>query len=79
VAASGKDAQARVDAEAARWGWSSSVDRAAAGSVDAVAAQVARWAAAGADAVILQPTADEPDPEAFVAFAAAVGRAVDRG
>lgn len=77
VAATGPDARSRVDAEARRWGWPSSADRAAVGSVDDVAAQVARWAAAGADAVILQPTADEPDTEAFVAFAAAVGRAVE--
>lgn len=77
LAAAGKDAQSRVDAEAELWGWPSSADRAAGGTVDAVAAQVARWAAAGADAVILQPTRDEPDPEAFVAFAAAVGRTVD--
>lgn len=78
MAATGKDAQSQVDAEAGRWGWPSSADRTAAGSVDAVAEQVARWAAAGADAVILQPTGDEPDPEAFVAFAAAVGRTVNR-
>jgi alkanesulfonate monooxygenase SsuD/methylene tetrahydromethanopterin reductase-like flavin-dependent oxidoreductase (luciferase family) len=77
VAATGPDARSRVDAEATRWGWSSSADRAAAGSVDAVAAQVARWAAAGADTVVLQPTGDEPEPEAFVGFAAAVGRAVE--
>jgi alkanesulfonate monooxygenase SsuD/methylene tetrahydromethanopterin reductase-like flavin-dependent oxidoreductase (luciferase family) len=78
LAATGPDARSRVDAEAARWGWPSSTDRAAAGSVDAVAAQVARWAAAGADTVVLQPTGDETDPEAFVTFAAAVGRAADR-
>jgi alkanesulfonate monooxygenase SsuD/methylene tetrahydromethanopterin reductase-like flavin-dependent oxidoreductase (luciferase family) len=76
LAATGPDAHSRVDAEGARWGWPSTGDRAAAGSVGAVAAQVARWAAAGADTVVLQPTEDEPDPEAFVAFAAAVGRAV---
>ena len=76
LAATGPDAQSRVDAEVADRGWPSSADRAAAGSVDAVVAQVARWAAAGADTVVLQPTEDEPDPEAFVAFAAAVGRAV---
>ena len=78
LAATGSDAQSRVDAEASRWGWPSSADRAVAGSVDAVAAAVGRWAAAGADSVILQPTGDEPDPEGFVAFAAAVGRMVER-
>jgi hypothetical protein len=41
-----------------------------------VAEGVARWAGAGADCVVLQPTDDEPDPEAFVAFAAEVGRLV---
>ena len=76
LAATGPGAQARLDAAALRWGWPSGEDRVAGGSVDAVAGQVARWAAAGADAVILQPTDDEPDPEGFVAFAAEVGRAV---
>lgn len=78
LAATGPDAQSRVDAKAGSLEWPSSAGRAAVGPVDAVAAQVARWAAAGADTVILQPTDDEPDPEAFVAFAAAVGRTVDR-
>src|SRR5829696_1099237 len=63
VAATGPDARARLDAEAARWGWPSAEDRAAAGDVPAVAGAVRRWAAAGADTVVLQPTADEPDPE----------------
>jgi alkanesulfonate monooxygenase SsuD/methylene tetrahydromethanopterin reductase-like flavin-dependent oxidoreductase (luciferase family) len=76
VAATGPDGQSRVDAEATRWGWPSAVDRAAVGSADAVAEQVARWAEAGADTVVLQPTADEPDPESFVAFAAEVNRAL---
>jgi alkanesulfonate monooxygenase SsuD/methylene tetrahydromethanopterin reductase-like flavin-dependent oxidoreductase (luciferase family) len=76
VAVPGPDARARLDAEAARWGWPSVEDRAVAGDVPAVAGAVRRWAAAGADTVVLQPTADEPDPEAFVAFAAEVGRAV---
>jgi alkanesulfonate monooxygenase SsuD/methylene tetrahydromethanopterin reductase-like flavin-dependent oxidoreductase (luciferase family) len=61
-----------------RWGWSSSADRAAAGSADDVAAEVTRWAEAGADIVVLQPTADEPDPEGFMALAADVGRALAR-
>ncbi|MGW4925687.1 LLM class flavin-dependent oxidoreductase [Streptomyces parvulus] len=41
-----------------------------AGDAKAVAEAVRRLAEAGADTVILQPTADEPDPEAFVRFAA---------
>jgi alkanesulfonate monooxygenase SsuD/methylene tetrahydromethanopterin reductase-like flavin-dependent oxidoreductase (luciferase family) len=75
-AATGPDARSRMDAEVARWGWPAAADRVATGSAGDVAEQVARWAAAGADAVVLQPTADEPDPESFVAFAAEVGRAV---
>ena len=41
-----------------------------AGDAAAVAAGVRRWAEAGADAVILQPTEDEPDPAGFVRFVA---------
>jgi alkanesulfonate monooxygenase SsuD/methylene tetrahydromethanopterin reductase-like flavin-dependent oxidoreductase (luciferase family) len=41
-----------------------------AGDAHAVADGVSRWAAAGADAVILQPTVDEPDPVGFVRFVA---------
>ncbi|MFI9373196.1 LLM class flavin-dependent oxidoreductase [Streptomyces parvulus] len=41
-----------------------------AGDAEAVAEAVRRLGEAGADTVILQPTADEPDPEAFVRFAA---------
>jgi alkanesulfonate monooxygenase SsuD/methylene tetrahydromethanopterin reductase-like flavin-dependent oxidoreductase (luciferase family) len=77
LAAGGPDARSRIEAEAVRWGWSSAADRFAAGSVADVAAEVARWVEAGADTVVLQPTGDEPDPEAFVAFAADVGRALD--
>jgi alkanesulfonate monooxygenase SsuD/methylene tetrahydromethanopterin reductase-like flavin-dependent oxidoreductase (luciferase family) len=35
-----------------------------------VADAVRRWADAGADIVVLQPTADDPDPEGFVRFVA---------
>ncbi|MFC0110637.1 LLM class flavin-dependent oxidoreductase [Kibdelosporangium aridum] len=41
-----------------------------AGNAEDVAAAVLRLAEAGADTVVLQPTADEPDPEGFVRFAA---------
>ncbi len=76
LAAGGPDARSRIEREAQRWGWSSSADRAGAGSVDDVAAEVSRWTDAGADTVVLQPTGDEPDPEGFMAFAADVGRAL---
>jgi alkanesulfonate monooxygenase SsuD/methylene tetrahydromethanopterin reductase-like flavin-dependent oxidoreductase (luciferase family) len=45
-------------------------DVALVGDADAIAAGVTRWARAGADAVILQPTADEPDIEGFIRVAA---------
>jgi alkanesulfonate monooxygenase SsuD/methylene tetrahydromethanopterin reductase-like flavin-dependent oxidoreductase (luciferase family) len=35
-----------------------------------VADAVQRWAEAGADTVVLQPTVDDPDPEGFVRFVA---------
>ncbi|MFG2887294.1 hypothetical protein ACGFYV_34260 [Streptomyces sp. NPDC048297] len=41
-----------------------------AGDAGAVADAVRRMADAGADTVVLQPTADEPDMEGFVRFAA---------
>jgi alkanesulfonate monooxygenase SsuD/methylene tetrahydromethanopterin reductase-like flavin-dependent oxidoreductase (luciferase family) len=41
-----------------------------AGDAQAVAAAVRRWTEAGADQVVLQPTADDPDPEGFVRFVA---------
>ncbi|NWF29013.1 LLM class flavin-dependent oxidoreductase [Streptomyces sp. PKU-EA00015] len=41
-----------------------------AGDAGAVAKAVQRLVDAGADTVVLQPTADEPDPEGFVRFAA---------
>ena len=74
AAATGADARSRMETEGAHWGWPTTEDRTAVGDVDAVAAEVARWAAAGADTVVLQPTVDDPDPEGFVAFAAEVGR-----
>ena len=77
AAATGPDARSRMETEAAHWGWPTTEDRTAVGDVDAVAAEVARWAAAGADTVVLQPTVDDPDPEGFVAFAAEVGRSTN--
>jgi len=43
---------------------------AVAGDAAAIAAAVRFWAGAGADAVILHPPADAPDPAAFVRFTA---------
>ncbi|MET9492485.1 LLM class flavin-dependent oxidoreductase [Nocardia sp. NPDC006630] len=41
-----------------------------AGDAQAIADTVIRWAEAGATSVVLQPTADEPDPAGFVRFVA---------
>lgn len=66
AAATGPDASARVRAEQAVEGRALG----AAGDADTVAEAVRDLAEAGADSVILQPTADEPDPEGFVRFVA---------
>ncbi|WP_320778778.1 LLM class flavin-dependent oxidoreductase [Streptomyces sp. CRN 30] len=70
LAATGPDAQARLRAELEAEGSGSVPDLGAAGDADTVAKAVQRLADAGADTVILQPTADEPDPEGFVRFVA---------
>jgi len=46
-----------------------SADLAVAGDAEAVAAAVRRWGEAGADAVVLQPTPEEPDLVSFMHFA----------
>ena len=69
-AATGADAAERLEAERVRWGYDTMDDVAAGGDAHAIAAMVQRWADAGADRVILQPTPDDPDPEGFVAFVA---------
>jgi alkanesulfonate monooxygenase SsuD/methylene tetrahydromethanopterin reductase-like flavin-dependent oxidoreductase (luciferase family) len=69
-AATGPGAADRLAAELASWGTASAEDHGVAGDAEAVAAAVRRLAEAGADSVVLQPTADEPDPEGFVRFAA---------
>ena len=78
-AVTGPDARARLDAQLAAWGLPSAEDRSAVGSAADVAAETARWAEAGADAVILQPLPDEPDPAAYAEVAAEVGRVLAGG
>ncbi|MEU9543110.1 MULTISPECIES: LLM class flavin-dependent oxidoreductase [Streptomyces] len=68
--ATGPDAAARLRAETEANGEDPLPEHGVAGDAGAVAKAVQRLAEAGADTVVLQPTADEPDPEAFVRFAA---------
>lgn len=70
LAATGPDAEQRMAAEQRRWGYDESQEVGVAGDAQVVADAVHRWAAAGADSVVLQPTADDPDPEGFVRFIA---------
>ncbi len=69
IAGTGPGAAQRVEAEVRGWG-DDPAQVGVAGDAHAVADAVHRWADAGADAVILEPTGDEPDPEAFVRFVA---------
>lgn len=69
-AASGPDGAERLAAERQRWGYDADTEIGVAGDAAAVAEAVRRWADAGADTVILQPTPDDPDPEGFVRFVA---------
>ncbi len=64
-AATGPDAADRLAAERDS-GLDPALELGVAGGPAAIADAVHRYAEAGADAVILQPTADEPDPEGFV-------------
>ncbi|MEU6809300.1 LLM class flavin-dependent oxidoreductase [Streptomyces sp. NPDC046831] len=70
LAATGPGASARLRAELAAQGLSEVPDLGVAGDADTVAKAVRRLAEAGAGTVVLQPTADEPDPEGFLRFTA---------
>ncbi|MGW8877449.1 LLM class flavin-dependent oxidoreductase [Streptomyces mirabilis] len=72
----GPDAAARLRAEIEANGEDPLPEHGVAGDAGAVAKAVQRLAEAGADTVVLQPTAHEPDPEAFVRFAAEEVRAL---
>ncbi|MET7393063.1 LLM class flavin-dependent oxidoreductase [Dactylosporangium sp. NPDC005572] len=71
-AATGEGAAERMAAERERWGYQgrNPSDVTVVGDEHAIAEAVNRWAAAGADSVILQPTPDDPDPEGFMRFVA---------
>jgi alkanesulfonate monooxygenase SsuD/methylene tetrahydromethanopterin reductase-like flavin-dependent oxidoreductase (luciferase family) len=69
LAATGPEARQRLHAEVRSFG-GDPAEVGVAGDAEAVADAVRRWAEAGADSVILQPTADDPDPEGFMRFVA---------
>ncbi|WP_369233546.1 LLM class flavin-dependent oxidoreductase [Streptomyces sp. R21] len=70
LTATGPDAAARLRAEIETNGEDQLPEHGVAGDAGAVAKAVQRLVDAGADRVILQPTADEPDPESFLRFTA---------
>ncbi|MFI9152127.1 LLM class flavin-dependent oxidoreductase [Streptomyces sp. NPDC053367] len=70
LAATGADAAGRLRAELEAEKLAGVPGLGAAGDAGEVAEAVRRLVDAGADTVVLQPTADEPDPEGFVRFAA---------
>ncbi|MEV5981477.1 LLM class flavin-dependent oxidoreductase [Streptomyces sp. NPDC052114] len=67
-AATGPSGVDRLRAELRGDGLDSAPGLGAAGDAGDVAKAVRRLAEAGADTVVLQPTADEPDPEGFIRF-----------
>jgi alkanesulfonate monooxygenase SsuD/methylene tetrahydromethanopterin reductase-like flavin-dependent oxidoreductase (luciferase family) len=69
-AATGPTAAARLEAERVKWGYDAIEGRSIAGGAEQFAEAIQAWVEAGADTVVLQPTADDPDPEAFVRFIA---------
>lgn len=68
IAATGPQAQRRVDDEVPRWGKPAGAGIGVAGDAAAIAASVRHLAELGATSVVIQPTEDEPDLEAFVHF-----------
>ncbi|WNM29904.1 LLM class flavin-dependent oxidoreductase [Streptomyces sp. Li-HN-5-11] len=70
LTATGPDAAAHLHAELVSGGLESVPNLGVAGDAATVAKAVQLLAESGADTVVLQPTADEPDPEGFVRFAA---------
>ncbi len=71
-AATGPGAASRLADDYRRWGYDPAGrdELGVAGDAVAVSEAVRRWAEAGAGTVVLQPTPDDPDPEAFVEFVA---------
>jgi alkanesulfonate monooxygenase SsuD/methylene tetrahydromethanopterin reductase-like flavin-dependent oxidoreductase (luciferase family) len=63
----GENARQDLLTEIASWGYDDRADVGVCGSADQIAAGVQRWITAGADTVVLQPTAEVPIEE-FVRF-----------
>jgi alkanesulfonate monooxygenase SsuD/methylene tetrahydromethanopterin reductase-like flavin-dependent oxidoreductase (luciferase family) len=68
IVATGDGAAERLEAERGRWGFPEGADVGVTGDAAAIAEGLSRWVDAGVDTVVLQPTADEPDPEGLVRF-----------
>jgi alkanesulfonate monooxygenase SsuD/methylene tetrahydromethanopterin reductase-like flavin-dependent oxidoreductase (luciferase family) len=66
IAITGPDAAERLAAELRSWSLDPADDVAITGGAQELAEGIRRWTEAGADAVVLQPTADEPDLEGFI-------------
>jgi alkanesulfonate monooxygenase SsuD/methylene tetrahydromethanopterin reductase-like flavin-dependent oxidoreductase (luciferase family) len=66
-AATGPGAAELLEAQRRQWG---NDDAGVSGSAAEIAEGIRRWTEAGADTIVLQPTRDEPDTEAFVRFVA---------
>ncbi|MFG1925482.1 LLM class flavin-dependent oxidoreductase [Cryptosporangium sp. NPDC048952] len=70
VAVTGPDASARLQAELEYWKYDPASGLGVAGGAAEFAAEAAKYAGAGADTMIFQPPADEPDLEGYVRFVA---------
>ncbi len=70
LAATRPGAVERLEGERRCLGYDSIPGTGVASAARTVAEAVQRWADAGADTVVLQPAADDPDPEGFVRFVA---------
>lgn len=68
IVATGPDAQQRLDRELPLWGGRPGAGIGVAGDAAAVAAAADRYASYGITSYGVQPTADEPDLEGFIAF-----------
>ena len=70
LAATGPGGAERLEAERRRQGDEAIPGSQVAGDTRVAAEAVQRWAEAGADTVVLQPTVDDPDPEGLLRFVA---------